>query len=226
MCFFYITGLVLFDRKKRSTAFGLAIHTSIRLSSQMENNSIFVILTVPHATCTTTSHINHSCDFAALSAANELSKALENVGIESLVLAGDINRGITDLNRMVSRYTTDFREAVRAEVRRRSSKREIFVLDVHSYPQNSKWGLYPIVFLYAGGRVPKWADSMGMAIISELQKPITILDNLGQINDIQDEMHSLGVKAILLEFNESNPREVLLRIARSIAQSLRKLTTT
>jgi len=191
----------------------------------MENVSTFVILTAPHARCTATSHSNHSCDFAALSAANELSKALDSVGIESIVLAGDINRETTDLNRAVARYTTDFRESLRMEVRLRSRKHEIIVLDVHSYPQSSKWGTYPIVFLYAGGRVPQWADSMGMAISNELRKPITILDNLGQINDIQDEMHSLGIRAILLEFNESNPRDVLLRITRSITQSLGRLAS-
>ena len=164
-------------------------------------------MTVPHAQCSAVSHAVHDCDYAATRMATRISTALSSAGVAHQTLVGDINRRAVDLNRRDSRYSTEFREHIRQLVTTMHTTHNVFTLDIHSYPKHHEWSgrtEYSMVFLYAGGPAPGWVSKLAASIKKTLMKNITIIDNIGLVNDIQDELHALGFKAVLMEFNESN----------------------
>jgi len=153
--------------------------------------------------------------------ATKIAAALGSAGVKNEIVIGDVNRRTLDLNRRESRYTADFRERIRQLVTERSADSRMFTLDIHSYPKHHEWAGtagYPMVFLYAGGPAPAWVGNMAALIRKNIDRGITIIDGIGPVNDIQDELHTLGFEAVLLEFNESNTAPTEEQLARAVRE--------
>jgi hypothetical protein len=160
------------------------------------------IITVPHATslqnteCTT----HEGCDTVALQAARYVRTALNQVGIQTRILQGDINREALDLNRIASRYVSTFRQTLRDMV-----DKHTFVLDMHSYPSSERWGLsdaQPAIFLLEKNNIP-----ISITKFQSFFAQTPILQGVN--NDIQDEMMERDIPCILLELNEDTFSSVL-----------------
>jgi hypothetical protein len=153
--------------------------------------------------------------------AGKISAALSSAGVKHEIIIGDINRRTVDLNRREARYKAAFRERIRQLVTERSVDSRVFTLDIHSYPKHHQWAGtvgFPMVFLYAGGAAPAWVGDMAALIRKSTARSIGIIDGIGPVNDIQDELHALGFSAVLLEFNESNDASTEEQLAQAVKE--------
>jgi hypothetical protein len=74
------------------------------------DNNPMIVLTVPHAVCL--SRVRRDCDRLAEKAARQLWTLLEPITPVTLIV-GDVYRAKGDLNRQVTRLTTNFRKQLR-----------------------------------------------------------------------------------------------------------------
>ena len=181
-----------------------------------------VLLTVPHALCPPryVEPPAHPCDWTAWDSALLLAAALEATGDVVPVLApADVPRFVCDLNRARCR-DTPYRRRVRRHLRERRGVATL-VLDVHSFPAEYEgFGDVPLAVLDDVGRGARRPSALGASLarwMDDAGVPMNLLP--GVYNDIQDEArYSLGVPALLLEFNEGIAGTAYARrIAREIA---------
>lgn len=153
------------------------------------------LVTVPHSECII--GLDHLCDYLAPKAGRIISDKMN-----ARLFLADNNRTIVDYNR---KYSRDW--AWRKQIRDYVSKNKIqLVLDIHSYPNQIE------SFGTIGGMIPDVVilDSYG-SFSDKLSKDISdYLNNKGVLisliqgsdNDISIEMRELGIKSLLIEFNE------------------------
>lgn len=188
-----------------------------------------VILTVPHSVCLYRDYarLDHMCDLAAATAANEIKRLLERRHIKSIIVPATINRRFDDLNRISSRiHRVDFRETIDELIKKNKGTLKL-VLDVHSYNADYEaWEDYEIAVL-DDRKLDRKLESYHM--VDWLRKNgVTATLVQGIDNDIQDEMHEKGIESYLIEFNESLLNEegqasnVLTNIASLVAQRIKQ----
>lgn len=171
-------------------------------------------LTVPHAKCPPMRG-GHLCDYAAPKMAHKLASELG----ESQVLEGDLSRDKCDLNREECKLTTAYRIGLTGKLEREG--KPSLLLDVHSYPTGAEdFGAYDMVILDDADSPT--SSSYGEFLAERLRSQGI---NVGQIrgarNSIQEEMHSRGVNAMLLEFREGLGDAQEEKITRLTAQATR-----
>ena len=173
-----------------------------------------IILTVPHAIAINNQRCKEHryCDSLAIDAANIIQKTFVQHGIPSIILLGDINRSKIDLNRLESRNKTVFRDILRKSINNKS-----IVIDIHSFPNTEQWGFadpQKAIFLYD-------ADIQKSPLAQIISKSNKLLKGIN--NDIQDEMHELGLESILLEVNE-NYLEYVSVVATQLVSAIKNTT--
>ncbi len=156
-----------------------------------------VLLTVPHANCPLGwDGKGHPCDTLAKRAADLVFKYGESALVEPPLIPSGTPRTICDLNRIQCRS-----HPWRGEIRRRIKSGYVaFVLDIHSYPSHTKkWSGFELFVLDDA----PWPMPYVMNFVRYIRAAgIRIGVGSGGRNDIQDEARELGVKSMLVEFNE------------------------
>ena len=179
-----------------------------------------VFITVPHATCPPfqmDTTVLHPCDTLSKTVASALSVSLSNSGFENLMFIGNVPRTETDLNRERSRDTTTYRINLTKQM---SEKRPSAVLDVHSYPSNGSGFPYDseIVILDSALTSPKQYSTDLYNILQRSGIKAHLIPG-SEVNDIEREARLVyGLRAVLLEFNESLSTSRLKEISNVIAK--------
>jgi hypothetical protein len=161
------------------------------------------VITVPHYTCIKT--VYHLCDTKAYDMAKRIRDKLAEYGINTIILLGDINRSIIDLNRKESR-NTEFRKVLRREVKERISQnpqRKVFLIDCHSFDRGFKTRDNPdpqFVILYDTGCEMQYIHKL-YTNMKDAGIRVNLLEGLN--NDIMDEFTCIhNVIPVLLEISE------------------------
>lgn len=176
-----------------------------------------IVLTVPHATNTRNQQctVRDTCDSFALSGASILQTELELNGFQTELIVGNINRLELDLNRIGSRFSALFRQKIRDATK----EKDVFVLDVHSFPPDYQWS--------------SGMENNNVIVLFDFEKDINNIvpiQRLGGIkvvpgaqNDIMDEMLEKGIPSFLIEFNESGTVSLVRQVARRLIAFLKDL---
>lgn len=187
--------------------------------------NVSVIITVPHDTCIES--IYHLCDIKAYALAKKIHDKFIADGIDVMLLRGDINRTLVDLNRFPSRDTA-FRRRLRKEVSMRwrammqqtpmeqwsrqlthqqgdSGERKIFLLDCHSYDKGFETQEVPdpeFIILYDTDCEIQYILSLYKSLVN---KGIRVNLLKGKGNDIIDEFTCMkNIIPVLLEISEKH----------------------
>lgn len=191
-----------------------------------------IILTLPHLKCSndqsdTTPH--HNCDTIIEKVANIMSKILLNDKREIVIFWGDINRNISDLNRIESRGT-DFDAQLEAYVETtikeinnqniKNSNNIIYIIDCHSFPstKTDNEGHFRNIRINNPDVAILMADCLQLDYAEELyeilkENNISVTKHLGKGNYIIEKYYAYGrqltknnslaiIIPILIEFNE------------------------
>jgi len=173
----------------------------------------FVILTVPHAKCKRDGPY-HNCDYTAPTVAACLSKMLDEDHHE--VLYANVNRRTCDMNRKYCKMDSSFpmntgnarsygfRKDIRNIIKNKG-RDSVVVLDIHSFPPiDEKTKHFDIYMIYDNSKTETLGNSLKNYIRnSSNNSNITVGNIPGYNNDIIDEMTELGVRSLLIEFNEN-----------------------
>jgi hypothetical protein len=153
----------------------------------------------------------HTCDYRANDAGKSLHRYL---GSESIILYGDINRTISDLNRSESRHTK-FRRFLSQLIQKTEVE---WVLDAHSFPPQGTDMKGEIVFLSLS------KESYLKDLVDHLrQHNIDANMKMGSyLNDIILEAKQHHLKYLLLEYNEDLTVSRLNYISQLIARYVKK----
>jgi len=153
------------------------------------NKELFIILTVPHAECV--EYIEHTCDYTALSNAQNLSNILDSHNIKYILLIGDINRQESDLNRKESRKTK-FHEELTLLLEEKRINHSVILLDIHS----GNFGSQSLVIL----KSKKFRE---LELLDLIQNFTNASIHVGsEENYIMEKALSYKIPALLIEFNE------------------------
>jgi hypothetical protein len=152
-----------------------------------------VLITVPHGLCPIHRSVyDRRCDVVASYRADKLNEALVEAGLRTILLRADLPREVEDLNRAPSRYSTEFREKVRGEMR--SGKYDLLI-DVHSFPVGGvNWPNNAVVLLQDTERDMESNEALARDLQTVVVKGIH--------NDIIDESAEFGIRSVLIEFIE------------------------
>lgn len=162
-----------------------------------------VLLTVPHASCPRDHKHGHPCDTLAKHAARRVFDcARSDSGIERPLVSKDVPRAVCDLNRIQCR-DHPWREKIRQRLR---AGGVAFVLDVHSYPPTTPKGWAPFDLVLLDDAPAPRTYTLDFARYMDAAG-IRVAVFRGKGNDIQDEARELGVRSMLLEFNEGIGRD-------------------
>jgi len=175
-----------------------------------------IIITVPHAACSTNVPEDRKCDRRAEEAALVLSNNLGRRGItywvqinaevERCVCSGKDCRGTSrtciDMNRKKSRRTSWRRDLTRLLL-----DRPDWVVDIHSFPWMAKedklsFGLDTLVVLLVEEDTLSPEISEMYSKLVELLGKDSALVFRGKDNDILIQANKLGIKSVLIEVHE------------------------
>lgn len=193
-----------------------------------------LIITVPHGKCMSEAK-ERTCDLSALYMAEWLQMEASGTGIDAEMLAGDILRKDTDLNRYPGRGKS-FRTKLSQELKKMMCEGEkVFVLDVHSFPvmdvvgmsfgeamqmiiesQKSTFGDNQIALLSLEG-----SSKEAQAIANSIKGYKVGFFHGDVKNDILLETKTLGGYGVLLEVSEGLKKEDLRNIAKQIIKGLK-----
>ncbi len=198
------------------------------------NKKILIIITIPHAKCPNVQNRLHLCDFSAKANGEKLYSLLQNAknpSILSEIIIGDIPRNVCDLNRFECRNNTVFRKRIRTIINENKKNKNIFLIDMHSYPNQDSFGKNAdVVLLYknkdgfSNHAVNLW-NFLGR---NTKESGIKIILIKGKDNDIIYEAQNiLSTKSILIEFyeklSENNINIILKQIVEWIQKKLPNL---
>lgn len=160
----------------------------------------FVLITVPHATQPATEK-RRASDLAALGAAEALNARLNDRGVATLFLKGDVPRQVCDLNRhgACSTGAGQFKARYVVALHREPA----LVMDMHSFPDVVTWGLSfrpSAVVLYEADSA-RLAQSLVTALGSMTSAVAGLRGKAGE-NYIVIEAARHRVPALLLEVHE------------------------
>jgi len=155
----------------------------------MDNNSIDIIITVPHSLCL---HTYRDCDMLAKKAGTLLYKGLKEKH-NTIIMFSNVHRTKLDLNREESRQSS-FREELRILLKEENVK---MLLDVHSFPNRSLPGEITFLVFNVNNFVYRLTTWL-------LQNNIDVnIVTASKVNDIILEAEHNNIKQLLIEFNES-----------------------
>ena len=178
-----------------------------------------LLLSVPHAACPSEPAHRHLCDSLAPAAARSIASAY---GADSVhLLLGDVPRSIMDLNRARARDSTRYRERLRKLMR---DNPHAVLLDVHSFPAGeASFGPTDVEVVLLDDSSPPEAYSFALRN-TLLDADVSVRLMLGsRVNDIQEEARERGMRALLVEFNESLAQRRLDHIAGAVVRWLSNL---
>lgn len=190
-----------------------------------ENPPTDVIITVPHAKDDKVDD-GHDTDWNAEKASHELANALLEKGIDPIVMIGEDNRDIWDLNREHS-SGRPFHIALNKNL-----KNADILLDIHSYPADYEgWGDYDVV-LFAFGPFHTEEDNndtMELAkwITQECPDTKVLIDQADMIrNYIQHKGMIRDIESHLIEVVEGkDPKPAMKAVANYITGTKRNIPT-
>tara|TARA_B100000131_G_scaffold203806_3_gene195891 strand:- start:729 stop:4340 length:3612 start_codon:yes stop_codon:yes gene_type:complete len=190
-----------------------------------ENPPTDVIITVPHAKDDKVDD-GHDTDWNAEKASHELANALLEKGIDPIVMIGEDNRDIWDLNREHS-SGRPFHIALNKNL-----KNADILLDIHSYPAEYEgWGDYDVV-LFAFGPFHTEEDNndtMELAkwITEECPDTKVLIDQADMIrNYIQHKGMIRDIESHLIEVVEGkDPKPAMKAVANYITGTKRNIPT-
>jgi hypothetical protein len=185
-----------------------------------------IVLTVPHAVAPLWPGVrdddHHESDVLAERASIALEAALQRTQIPTRRFVAQVPRIVCDLNRNWCRQE-GFRPAVTELLGRR--KQKMLLLDIHSFPAfHMALDFYIIYEPASSTRSKRLAASLCAAIQRDTESSCHMFPGDG--NDIIAEADSLGVPALLLEFNETLSNEQLEAITAAIASWAETLVIT
>src|SRR4029079_15459747 len=90
-----------------------------------------IVLTVPHAKCTSTER--HACDFLAADAAKQLATRIQRLGSDPIVIENQVAREQVDENRFLNRNTA-FHHAFQSQLN--GPRESTVVIECHSFRPN------------------------------------------------------------------------------------------
>ena len=175
-----------------------------------------VIITVPHAADDNIDD-GHDTDWNSEKAARILSEELLKRGVDPILMIGEDNRDIWDLNRAWSN-NRPFHLHLDENLQGAD-----FLLDIHSYPQNYKnWAGYDVV-LFDGGPMHdsesnKLTMDLAISITEQCPKVKVLIDRADATkNFIQNKGLIAGAESHLIEVvEEKEPKEVMEAVANYI----------
>jgi len=176
----------------------------------------FIIITAPHAHCTSHLKALHDCDIVANKVTTQLFDELSKSGYNVVALINERSRQEIDMNRREGR-NTEYRKALSNLM----AKRPGLILDIHSYPnEKCKDGFqkYDIV-LYD---IPNLTNKNLLSRLNKnliKQKAKVKVHKHNTINDIVTEAYLNGIPAVLIEHNEKfkgKERSIAVKLAKSI----------
>jgi hypothetical protein len=148
---------------------------------------LLVILTIPHAECVE----NRICDKTAEENARKLSKTFTKQKITNIMIIGEINRELIDLNREES-LGTPFFDELKSLINTYGDKNHLLLLDIHS----GDFGNFRFVIL-------KLKEFKELDLINNIQNNTNAVIMLGsKENFITQTATDLNIPALLLEFND------------------------
>ena len=167
-----------------------------------------MLLTVPHATQPENEQ-QRASDLAARGAARTLNKRLNDLGIVTVLLEGNVPRKECDLNRhgACSTEPGQFKYRYVMALRREPS----LVMDMHSYPDGETWGLpfrTSAVVLYEPTNV-----TLAQSLVNALGNVTPAVAGVrGKTNEnyIIVEASRRGVPALLLEVHEDRSYDTVI----------------
>ena len=204
-----------------------------------------IILTVPHSRCLKdVNKSQHTCDYVALKSANQISMKVENGIRKVVVLAADINRTVTDLNRIESsdsKYHTLLKEIVDVKITEIlknnvvNDNNIIYIIDCHSFPGYS----FPNISITDPDVCILIANCLQLIYVEELTDTfkkygiqVTTHPGAGNFiiekyfsydNHLLETGYSIKIIPILIEFNENLNYKKLLVICDCIEQWINKV---
>jgi len=161
----------------------------------------YIIITVPHATCTT--DLYRMCDTRASEAAQLMEKILKSLGRNVILLPNyETIRSDYDMNRRESRQTHYrlYLEKIISDILNQGDDISL-VLDMHSFPSEYSWSnyrAYKMVFLY----LTKYHEEKYFQSYFEHDNNIGILEGSHE-NDIMITSNEKNIKSILIEVLEN-----------------------
>lgn len=157
------------------------------------------ILTVPHARCPL-HNMDHNCDLIAPAVGRALLGHLEHRGVHSYLFMGNVPRTECDLNREGVRrthwYKTVFQDLKRGDV----------LIDVHSFPSDAPRFEGNDIVLYWFNS-PSNLDFVNRLIDNMKTEYVVATMEGNSYNTLVLDALGMGVKAVLVEFNERHKGE-------------------
>lgn len=153
-----------------------------------------ILITAPHSLCENNDIKTHECDIIAGDMAQRLYNKLKTNGIKTKLFLSTERRIICDLNRLRCR-NTEYREILGKYM----EMRPVFLFDIHSFPND-----YKHLSMYILDDYIIKPKSYSINLLNFINKNnIDAKLYQGIDNDIEDEARSMGIKSVLIEFNES-----------------------
>jgi len=183
----------------------------------------FVLITAPHA-LQPRGRRERASDLSARETARELNRALHEASVPTVKLEGDVIRDRCDLNRAGTCPLGEFQQAFDMALARRPA----YLVDVHSYPAVVRWRLptrVSAVVLYNDAEQRAEADALVAALADANVLAATVAGE-PDVNYLLVRARAKRVPAVLLEVNESRSSEEHTRIARIVAQHVKRRLST
>lgn len=186
---------------------------------------VSVLITIPHATCG--SLIGHSCDYSAKYLADEIEQEFQKVGINDVKkYEAKIPRSEIDMNRKESR-NTKFREEIIEDIKSKKGKK-IWVLDIHSFPDNDFHTDSDFVILDTrDGNYHKATSYVKKFVEYTKKNNLSVVDLPGadswneETNDIMDTSREKGAFSFLIEAKEGLKSNIVRKMAECIVNFIK-----
>jgi len=181
-----------------------------------------IMITVPHATPPTGGDRDrHLYDFVASQFAGQLRNAINRTGLKPTVYEFNISRDIVDGNRTWARmdgWRTTINRNVLAQ---KNAKRQVMVIDVHSYPADYI-GFEGLDMVFVAPARPRQWYGLLARILTERHGIRVGIAVSPSMSDIVREYTCLNIPSLMIEVSEGTTfdRE---RTADSLARNIREL---
>lgn len=173
-----------------------------------------LIISAPHALCK--KKAERDCDRRSKSAAHMLKDVIVGITGGQCDVTTEVStlyRPVYDANRPVSKLT-QYRITLTRLTKRKVAEGETFVIDIHSFPPDSKHGYYKVYFLEIHNdshTITSWTDTdrfnASRSISNVFGRYGGAIIRGSTKNDIMFTSMAEGAHTVLLEVNES--RDVL-----------------